>query len=168
MLKLTFSAAYQISRNICYTTQIIKNPLVRNVNKISSFRLPQSLNQVRQCSSTPNIASDIQQHTLGKLESHLRLEFTCKVCQTRNTKNISKLGYTKGVVIVSNEKSSSLGKGTFDLIIPKPLFRMCFNLLIFLLHHFNCNLCSKIGEYLFTHSYKMGDSNVMEIRIKSV
>jgi len=101
MLKLTFTSAYQISRNICCAAQIIKNPLLQsNANKIISFRLPKSLHQLRQCSSTPNIASDTGQHRLGKIESHIRLEYTCKVCQTRNTKHISKVGYYKGVVIV--------------------------------------------------------------------
>lgn len=37
---------------------------------------------------------------LGKLDSKLHLEYTCKVCDTRNLHNISKVAYEKGVVIV--------------------------------------------------------------------
>lgn len=40
---------------------------------------------------------------LGKLEGRFLLVFTCKKCDTRNTKTISKIAYTKGVVIVECE-----------------------------------------------------------------
>ncbi|CAH1372123.1 unnamed protein product [Tenebrio molitor] len=37
---------------------------------------------------------------LAKIEGKLMLNFTCKVCNTRNSKFISKVAYQKGVVIV--------------------------------------------------------------------
>lgn len=37
---------------------------------------------------------------LGQLQGKLQLDFTCKVCNVRNSKYISKVAYQKGVVIV--------------------------------------------------------------------
>ncbi|XP_076242372.1 uncharacterized protein LOC143184202 [Calliopsis andreniformis] len=39
-------------------------------------------------------------HVLGKLEGKLKLIFTCKCCNYRNGKIISKLAYEKGLIIV--------------------------------------------------------------------
>lgn len=48
-------------------------------------------------SSSPPLLEKIP---LGKIESKLQLIFTCKVCKERNSFEISKLAYEKGVVIV--------------------------------------------------------------------
>lgn len=44
------------------------------------------------------------QNQLGQIEVKLFLAYTCKVCDTRNSKTISKIAYTKGVVIVRCDK----------------------------------------------------------------
>jgi len=60
---------------------------------------------VRQfCSQEPSQGST----KLGQLQDRkLALGYTCKVCNTRNTKFISKLAYEKGVVIVKCEGCSN-------------------------------------------------------------
>lgn len=42
-----------------------------------------------------------QTQKLGKIEPKLFIAFTCKVCKTRLEKHISKIAYTKGVVIIT-------------------------------------------------------------------
>ncbi|KAG7190373.1 hypothetical protein KM043_006482 [Ampulex compressa] len=43
---------------------------------------------------------ETKKQKLGKLEGKYHLKFTCKRCQSRNSKMISKIAYEKGVVIV--------------------------------------------------------------------
>lgn len=50
------------------------------------------------------VPSKSQQQPLGQIDTKLYLAYTCKVCNTRNSKSISKLAYTKGVVIVRCDK----------------------------------------------------------------
>ncbi|XP_018571746.1 DNL-type zinc finger protein-like [Anoplophora glabripennis] len=71
------------------------------VNKFVPNRL--SFPKVQSATVNPLIKqhSTQQSQPLGKLEGKLFLQYTCKVCTTRNEHHISKIAYEKGVVIVT-------------------------------------------------------------------
>lgn len=48
--------------------------------------------------------NDESRSELGKIDTKLFLAYTCKVCNTRNSKTISKIAYSQGVVIVRCDK----------------------------------------------------------------
>lgn len=67
------------------------------------------LNSRSYCDSRENCPKTITEVTqqvvgLARIEPKMHLAFTCKVCNTRNSKTISKVAYTKGVVIVRCDK----------------------------------------------------------------
>ncbi|RZC35032.1 zf-DNL domain containing protein [Asbolus verrucosus] len=67
---------------------------IRNVGQIHTSVINQNVNKSEAEAGTLSTTS------LGKLEGKFQLDFTCKVCNTRNSKYISKVAYYKGVVIV--------------------------------------------------------------------
>lgn len=79
-------------------------------NQYRRINLLQHIVLRQYCSShSSDIESKSESQTLGKLESpKLFLGYTCKVCGTKNQKIISKLAYTKGVVIVRCEGCDNL------------------------------------------------------------
>ena len=60
-------------------------------------------------SEASNVIEEAEKKTLGKLATaRMFLQYTCKVCGTRNQKLISKQAYTRGVVLVRCEGCSNL------------------------------------------------------------
>lgn len=85
--------------------------LVKFNIKKSTFRSTQrfySENADDKCPKTITEASrQINGNVIGNIEAKLFLAYTCKVCNTRNSKAISKQAYTSGVVIVRCDKCSN-------------------------------------------------------------
>lgn len=105
MLRFICLLALQRQFTLARTITTIR-PLTQNFNRIYEY-IPKSYSYITQPSQKLNRAFSTNQANLldsetalGKISTKLRLAFTCKKCNTRNDKLISKVSYTKGIVIV--------------------------------------------------------------------
>lgn len=102
------SHMFSVLRNPKTTTKYLRFSLHSNItsNRNVFHQQPFTCNHQFQRLYSDNISSpgnsdeSTNRVQLGQIDKKLQLIFTCKVCNHRNSKTISKLSYTKGVVIV--------------------------------------------------------------------
>ncbi|XP_003401388.1 uncharacterized protein LOC100651857 [Bombus terrestris] len=82
--------------NLCQIPLISKDKLNFSLHKLTFIRMNTNLSEL----SEENKEEDSNKHILGKVVGKLKVMFTCKKCNYRNGKVISKLAYEKGVVII--------------------------------------------------------------------
>lgn len=82
--------------NSCQIPLILKDKLDVSLHKPIFIRMNTNLSKL----SEENKEEDSKKHILGKVVGKLKVIFTCKKCNYRNGKIISKLAYEKGVVII--------------------------------------------------------------------
>ncbi|XP_050483140.1 uncharacterized protein LOC126869940 [Bombus huntii] len=82
--------------NSCQIPLILKDKLDVSLHKPIFIRMNTNLSEL----SKENKEEDSNKHILGKVVGKLKVMFTCKKCNYRNGKIISKLAYEKGVVII--------------------------------------------------------------------
>lgn len=102
--------------------RLVSSQLLRNINKTQTLswrtrkepvtRWISANNHVKWFSSQttplPETPKTTDPQPLAQLDtSKLNLQYTCKVCNTRNSKQISKVAYHKGVVIVKCDGCSN-------------------------------------------------------------
>lgn len=82
--------------NLSQIPLISKDKLNFSLHKLTFIRMNTNLSEL----SEENKEEDSNKHILGKVVGKLKVMFTCKKCNYRNGKVISKLAYEKGVVII--------------------------------------------------------------------
>lgn len=75
-----------------------QNCVMKNRARLFTTAIPKLNSQSEGAGESNKL--DTSKQIVGKMEGKLRLSFTCKKCNTRNEKMISKIGYNSGVVIV--------------------------------------------------------------------
>ncbi|KAG8190398.1 hypothetical protein JTE90_022040 [Oedothorax gibbosus] len=104
--------SYSFLKNILVVTNRKYNSSSNLIIRLNHFRYQNTFHRtlydatnLRKCSTSSfehnPPESTPKQETVGKIQPKLFLAFTCKLCNTRVEKHISKAAYTKGVVIVT-------------------------------------------------------------------
>ncbi|KAH0554853.1 DNL-type zinc finger protein-like [Cotesia glomerata] len=96
---------FQIPNQLILRTVCTSRSLLKKFPNVENHLSSDIINQFRQFStntSEPKLQDESKESTqpLAKIQARLMIQFTCKKCDTRSSKTMSKLAYEKGVVII--------------------------------------------------------------------
>ncbi|XP_060852833.1 DNL-type zinc finger protein-like [Rhopalosiphum padi] len=92
--------------NFCRLTFLVKNKSALNVIKSAAQNSPKitihspSVYQTRLYASLPSVQNNCEKQSENEPTGKMQINFTCTVCNTKNSRRFSKLSYEKGIVIV--------------------------------------------------------------------
>ncbi|CAD6216136.1 GSCOCG00004352001-RA-CDS [Cotesia congregata] len=96
---------FQIPNQLILRTVCTSRSLPKKFPTVENYRSSAIINQFRQFSantSESKLQDESKEPTkpLAKIQARLMIQFTCKKCDTRSSKTMSKLAYEKGIVII--------------------------------------------------------------------
>jgi len=101
-----YIAKIMIRSNFYRLTFLLKNKSALNIIKNTAenasritIRAP-SAYQIRCYASLPSVQNNCEKQSEHEPSGKMQINFTCTVCNTKNSRRFSKLSYEKGIVIV--------------------------------------------------------------------
>jgi len=104
-----------IRSNFCRLISLARNKSASSLIKITAPRSPSNIasrttstDQIRCYASLPSVQNNsCEKKSENEPTGKMQINFTCTVCNTRNSRRFSKLSYEKGIVIVECDGCSN-------------------------------------------------------------